>query len=430
MNQSTKAFQHHSHVGVSIFHYHYSSFLIFLFSSLILCFLCFLLFSMLLHPNIPFFFFFFFFSGVLVWMCACMINHILSLVIKLIYWFAIQKAGCQVNLERKKILFDFGYHFFFLFSFFFFFFFFFFFVAASAAFVFHPHLSFLLFLPLLSLHLKTTKKKPFSLFASDYIGVISANHVILSCSFGEVYLFFIFIFIFFYSTFISLSSHFLGRILANPIAFIFFLTLLLLLLLIFICSNFELIHRTLTKWGDWTIFLVSIPTHLTNRNHWIFQIGIGDRNCARWCLRWLFWGIKPRLEWWKKGQPTATETTTFSLLSFSSLLFPFLFFFDSPRLLQCKQRWQKWTKGRKESILQGAITNIWWKFFSFWANFATLLILHLSSWFLQSRTFYCGERFLFFSFPFFLFLLFLFPFPFPFPFHSFSFSFSFPFLFL
>jgi len=54
------------------------------------------------------------------------------------------------------------------------------------------------------------------------------------------------------------------------------------------------------------------------------------------------------------------------------------------------------------------------QFFSFWANFATILILHLSSWFLQSRTFYCGERFLFFSFPFFLFLLFLFPFPFSF----------------
>ena len=97
-----------------------------------------------------------------------------------------------MNLERRKILFDFGYHFFFSFSFFFFVCF-----AASAAFVFHPHLSFLLFLPLLSLHLKTTKKKPISLFASDYIGVISANHVILSCSFGEVYLFFIFIFFLF-----------------------------------------------------------------------------------------------------------------------------------------------------------------------------------------------------------------------------------------
>ena len=95
-------------------------------------------------------------------MCACMINHILSLVIKLIYWFSIQKAGCQVNLERRKILFDFGYKFLFIYLFIFlfiFFFFFFFFVAASAAFVFHPHLSFLLFLPLLSLHLKTTKKK-------------------------------------------------------------------------------------------------------------------------------------------------------------------------------------------------------------------------------------------------------------------------------
>ena len=103
-----------------------------------------------------------------------------------------------MNLERRKILFDFGYHFLFIYLFIYFFFFFFLFCfAASAAFVFHPHLSFLLFLPLLSLHLKTTKNKPISLFASDYIGVISANHMILSSSFGEVYLFFIFIFFLF-----------------------------------------------------------------------------------------------------------------------------------------------------------------------------------------------------------------------------------------
>ena len=195
-------------------------------------------------------------------MCACMINHILSLVIKLIYWFSIQKAGCQVNLERRKILFDFGYHFFFFFFFFF---------AASAAFVFHPHLSFLLFLPLLSLHLKTTKKKPFSLFASDYIGIISANHVILSCSFGEVYLFFIFIFflfnIYFFVFPFSWPNTGESNCLLLLLPHFFIIIIIIIIIIIFICSNFDLIHRTLTKWGDWTIFLVSIPTHLTNRNH-------------------------------------------------------------------------------------------------------------------------------------------------------------------
>ena len=146
-----------------------------------------------------------------------------------------------MNLERRKILFDFGY------PFFFFFFFFFFFCCCFCCFCFSSPPFFPSLPPFVILASQNHQIKPFSLFASDYIGVISANHVILSCSFGEVYLFFIFIFISFYSTFISLSSHFLGRILANPIAFIFFLTLLLLLLLIFICSNFELIHRTLTK---------------------------------------------------------------------------------------------------------------------------------------------------------------------------------------
>jgi len=106
MNESTtKAFQHHSHVSVSIFHYHSSSFLIFLFSSLILCFLCFLLFLMLLHQRILFCF-----SRDSVCLFACIINLILPLIIKLIdFWNANPEVWMPSDFREEDILSGFEY---------------------------------------------------------------------------------------------------------------------------------------------------------------------------------------------------------------------------------------------------------------------------------------------------------------------------------
>jgi len=90
--------------------------------------------------------------------------------------------------------------------------------------------------------------------------------------------------------------------------------------------------------------------------------------------------------------------------------------------------WQKWTKGRKEAILQGAITNIWWKIFSFSVfeqtlpRFLFFIFLHGSfsqEHFIVEKGFFSFIFLFLFSFFFFSFFLFLFPFPF----HSFSFNF-------